>query len=89
MEQIIEKNGLVEQLKMTNKNLSEDVKRKLEMISDLKNQFENGNRASRARDETERLLLQETKLRQDTEKELQKTCDALHKSIDDFKNYRE
>lgn len=57
----------------TNNDLRADQASKLTLISDLKSKLENEKMLTRSREESERLMLLEIKLRKNVESELEKT----------------
>lgn len=88
VQECIEKNTSISRLKDTNENLGTDLRLKLSIISDLKTEQEKERRSLRAREETERLLLVEKKLHQDSQRDLIQVQQDLTESNNEFARYR-
>ena len=79
---------MIKNLEETNQNLSADVSFKLKLISDLRSRVEQESQSVKTRDESERLMVQETKLRQEKERILDETKNLLNKERQKFENYK-
>jgi GTPase involved in cell partitioning and DNA repair len=84
----VNKNQEIKELTETNQNYQKDLKRKIAIISEMRIKDLKENRKSQSQEEIERLLLTETKIRIDSQKEVVELKQLLKSSITDFENFK-
>jgi hypothetical protein len=85
----MEKNEQIACLTEANNDLKADQNFKLGLISDLKSKLENEMVSTRSREESERLLALATKMKKDTQVELDKTKSLLENEKFAFAKFKE